>query len=91
MWALRRPQKPAAAQVASHMFFARGKGWHRLIATHPPLEERIRRLNPINGTLPATDDPPRSQITEFQHSRMNVDTVRPLRRSTASLVTARLA
>jgi Zn-dependent protease with chaperone function len=34
------------AELASHMFFANGRGgWQRLWHTHPPLEERIRRLD----------------------------------------------
>jgi Zn-dependent protease with chaperone function len=35
-----------AAHSASHMFFAPSDRWHRLFETHPPLEERIRRLDP---------------------------------------------
>jgi Zn-dependent protease with chaperone function len=36
-----------AARLASHMFFADGNAaWQRLLASHPPVEERIRRLNP---------------------------------------------
>jgi Zn-dependent protease with chaperone function len=36
-----------SAQLASHMFFASSGGvWQRLFATHPPLEERIRRIDP---------------------------------------------
>jgi len=38
-------------QFASHMFFASGRGtWERLFATHPPLQERIRRLEPAVAT-----------------------------------------
>ena len=50
----------AAAESASHMFFANGIGdpFFGLLATHPPLEERIRRLDPTftreTGTLSAT-------------------------------------
>ena len=37
----------SAARQASHMFFASGGGgWQWLFATHPPLEVRIRRLDP---------------------------------------------
>ncbi len=35
----------ANAQVAGHMFFAGVGTWRRLLETHPPLDERIRRLN----------------------------------------------
>jgi Zn-dependent protease with chaperone function len=41
----------AAARVASHMFFAAGDAWQKLFETHPPLEERIRRLEPTVGNL----------------------------------------
>jgi Zn-dependent protease with chaperone function len=35
------------ARVASYMFFASGStAWQRLLQSHPPLEERIRRLDP---------------------------------------------
>jgi Zn-dependent protease with chaperone function len=38
--------KGAAARIASHMFFAASSYWHRMLETHPPIEERIRRLDP---------------------------------------------
>lgn len=36
------------AEEASHLFFANGlaSSWFSLLATHPPLEERIRRIDP---------------------------------------------
>jgi Zn-dependent protease with chaperone function len=41
-----RVQGPGT-ELASHMFFASGgTAWQRLFQTHPPLEERIRRLEP---------------------------------------------
>ncbi len=48
--------RAANASEASHMFFAQGvwEGFTRLTATHPPLEDRIRRLDPAwNGVFPA--------------------------------------
>lgn len=44
------------AEEASHLFFANGVGlsWFGLLATHPPLEERIRRIDPsFNASLGA--------------------------------------
>jgi len=40
--------KDAHAEEASHFFFANGlsSAWFSLMATHPPLAERIRRLDP---------------------------------------------
>ena len=35
----------SAAQFAGHMFFAGVGAWRSLFQTHPPLDERIRRLN----------------------------------------------
>lgn len=41
-----RVQGPGT-ELASHMFFASGgTAWQRQFQTHPPLEERIRRLDP---------------------------------------------
>ena len=51
------------AVEASHMFFAKGltSGFTSKFATHPPLEERIRRIEPgWNGAYP----PPRSVKAE---------------------------
>ena len=63
-------QNPNAPE-ASHMFFGRAtSGFSALFATHPPLEERIRRIDPSwdgafpEGT-PVTDAgvaPPRAQV-----------------------------
>jgi Zn-dependent protease with chaperone function len=51
-----RINNPAAEEVA-HMFFASaflGNGLGSLLATHPPLRDRIRRLDPhFDGTFPA--------------------------------------
>ena len=35
----------STAQFSGHMFFAGVGAWRRLFQTHPPLDERIRRLN----------------------------------------------
>jgi Zn-dependent protease with chaperone function len=48
-----RLQSPAT-RVASHMFFAAdGHAWQRLLDSHPPLEERLRRLDPTATNLAA--------------------------------------
>jgi Zn-dependent protease with chaperone function len=46
------------AQIASHMYFAEGVGLQltSLFATHPPLDQRIRRITPDwDGRFPAPD------------------------------------
>lgn len=54
-----------AARLASHMFFAPSgrDAWQRLVETHPPLEERIRRLDPamLGGRETA------AQVANAQH------------------------
>ncbi len=48
------------AEEASHLFFADGlrARWLGLTATHPPLDERIRRIDPsFDGTYPAVHWP----------------------------------
>jgi Zn-dependent protease with chaperone function len=50
------------AQEASHLFFANGLGsaFTSLLATHPPVEDRIRRLQP--GTVVETRDGSRPRV-----------------------------
>ena len=44
------------AEVASHMYFAQGISLSSLFATHPPLEERIKQLDPyFNGQFSKVD------------------------------------
>jgi len=46
------------AQIASHMYFADGLGKHftSLLATHPPLPRRIKRIDPAwDGSFPETE------------------------------------
>jgi heat shock protein HtpX len=41
------PILPGASQATAHLFIAnplKGRGWAKLFATHPPLEERIKKL-----------------------------------------------
>ncbi len=48
--------RSSSAETASHMFFgnALGTAFLNLLATHPPVEERIKRLEPsFDGTVPA--------------------------------------
>ena len=50
---------PASAEEASHLFFGNGlrPSWLNLMSTHPPLEERIRRIDPgFDGALPRITD-----------------------------------
>jgi Zn-dependent protease with chaperone function len=66
-----RLESPRASQ-ASHLFFANGVSgaWVNLLATHPPLIERIRRLEPafdgqfdrvrLDRSAPATEPPVRA-------------------------------
>ena len=51
-------QTPRAAS-ASHLFFGNGmaESWFGLMATHPPLEERIRRIDPsFDGVFPTVSE-----------------------------------
>ncbi len=48
------------AEEASHLFFGNGlkPAWFNLMATHPPLEERIRALDPsFDGNFPPVEMP----------------------------------
>ena len=50
--------KSPHAEEASHMFFGNGLGisFSNLLSTHPPLDERIRRIDPtFDGTFPSFD------------------------------------
>jgi Zn-dependent protease with chaperone function len=76
--------KNARAIEASHMFFAGSRAFD-VFATHPPLEERIRRLDPHwDGTFPRPrrlrDQPDEEVITE---AAAEPATARPARAATA--------
>jgi len=54
-WKQKSVMKAVYAKEASHMFFGQGIAtqWFR---THPPLEQRIRRIDPsFKGTFPSTE------------------------------------
>lgn len=38
------------AEEASHMFFGTGARFSKMLATHPPIDERIRRIDPVFRT-----------------------------------------
>lgn len=49
------------AEEASHLLFGNGlrSSWIGLMATHPPLDERIRAIDPgFDGTFPEVESPP---------------------------------
>src|SRR5439155_9444152 len=57
------------AEEASHLFLANGLGeaWFNAFATHPPLEQRIRLLDPtFDGRFPVVALPERPAQTEEQ-------------------------
>ncbi|REJ86289.1 MAG: Zn-dependent protease with chaperone function [Acidobacteria bacterium] len=57
------------AEQASHMFFgnALSRSWLRGLSTHPPLIERIRRLEPrFDGTFPAVEPLPGGPFPELR-------------------------
>ncbi|WP_028573269.1 M48 family metallopeptidase [Desulfonatronum lacustre] len=64
----------ANAAQASHMFFAQGVNvlMTSLFATHPPLEERIRRVEPgWDGTYPVISDFPRPHVRTAKDAAAN--------------------
>lgn len=85
-WKQKSRLKAVYAKEASHMFFGQGvmSFW---FATHPPLETRIRRIEPsFNGTFPTT--------TRVEHSEADIvdpNTLKLRRKSFASSHVAALA
>lgn len=58
------------AEETSHLFFANGiaSAWMSLLATHPPLSERIRRIEGVFADLPAESpaaEAPPAQVSGF--------------------------
>jgi Zn-dependent protease with chaperone function len=54
----------ARAEEASHLFFGNGlaQSWFALFATHPPLADRIKAIDPqFDGTFPAVSSPKRPE------------------------------
>jgi Zn-dependent protease with chaperone function len=78
------------AEEASHLFFANGMGFFSLFATHPPLVERIRRLDPqFDGDFAKIDTRPvqergeastRGTRVESKPARLPLDPVRAVTR-----------
>lgn len=76
----------SAAESASHLFFANGLGssFIELLATHPPLDERIRRLDPQFSGISLPNSSP---LTEADSA---TSSLAPLVSSTGTLPAAAL-
>ncbi len=72
----------AHAGEASHLFFSNGlsESWFGLTATHPPLEERIRRLDPgFDGQFPVViADEEKAQAARHYRERPPLPDVPPI-------------
>ncbi len=65
-WASGSKLESPNATAASHLFFGNGlsESWFGLTATHPPLDERIRRIDPeFDGQFPEVGDAPAARRT----------------------------
>ncbi|MCA9215153.1 MAG: M48 family metallopeptidase [Planctomycetales bacterium] len=68
-----RVRSPMAIE-ASHLFFARGVGFNRLLSTHPPITDRIRRLDPLWDGVPEFEDDYTAEYTGTFEGTMNFAT-----------------
>lgn len=72
----------AHAGEASHLFFSNGlsESWFGLTATHPPLEERIRRLDPsFDGQFPVIiADEEKAQVARHYRERPPLPNAPPI-------------
>jgi Zn-dependent protease with chaperone function len=72
----------AHAAEASHMFFSNGlrQSWLGLTATHPPLEERIRLLDPsFDGNYPAViEEEEKTEIERVYRERPPLQAASPI-------------
>lgn len=84
-----RMRTPKAMEV-SQMFFVDSSAWFKLLRTHPPLPERIRRIEPDwNGTmLFESDEELRPYEGAFQHALGLVSGSEPAKSSDAEAMSA---
>jgi Zn-dependent protease with chaperone function len=72
--------KDAHAEECSHMFFADAfaGSWMNLLATHPPLAERIRRIEPDwSGVFPPVKPVPAAEVGGAAQAAVAGEEVRP--------------
>jgi Zn-dependent protease with chaperone function len=74
-----------AAETTSHMFFgsAYRQVWFQAFATHPPLEDRVRRIDPqFDGTFPAVaavpSESPKQEVLPQPQRRVRVPVPSPV-------------
>ena len=65
-----RVRSPMAVE-ASHLFFANGLAFNNLLSTHPPIADRIRRLDPSWDGVPEYDEQTYEEYSGIYEGTMN--------------------